>query len=223
MSIERDIFDRYVVDTDKLIEYGFIYRDDMFIYSKTIMNDEFMIVVEYSKDMIGKVIDLSFDEEYTNYRLNVLGDYASDIKNEFVKLLCDIRDKCCNKRVFIYDQPNTINDYIFDTYRLEPAFLFAKDPHLAIYRNNKDKWFAIIMHLPFNTVDKSSHRLDIVEVMNIKVKPDSLEDLLKVNGIYEAYHMNKKHWVSVVLDGTIDNQYIFELIDNSYTLVSKKK
>jgi predicted DNA-binding protein (MmcQ/YjbR family) len=90
-------------------------------------------------------------------------------------------------------------------------------------RNNKDKWFAVIMHLPFNTVNKSSHRLDIVEVMNIKVKPDSLEDLLKIDGIYEAYHMNKKHWVSVVLDGTIDNQSIFELIDNSYTLVSKKK
>ena len=222
MSIERDIFDRYVVDKEKLIEYGFTYKDNLLVYSKTIMNDEFMIVVEYDKDIVGKVIDLSFNEEYTNFRLNRLGDYAADIKNEFINVLCDIRDHCTHKRVFIYDQPNIINDYIFDTYGVKPAFLFAKDPHLAIYRNSKDKWFAVIMHLPIHTVNKSSDSLDTVEVMNIKIKPDRLEDLLKVNGIYEAYHMNKKHWISVVLDGSIDNQNIFKLIDQSYTLINKK-
>ena len=64
MSIERDIFDRYVVDKEKLIEYGFLHKDNLLVYSKTIMNDEFMIVVEYDKDIVGKVIDLSFNEEY---------------------------------------------------------------------------------------------------------------------------------------------------------------
>lgn len=222
MSIERDIFDRYVVSKDKLIEYGFYYIDNTLVYSKTIMNNEFEIVVEYKEEILGKIIDLSFNEEYTNYRLNTLGDYALEIKNEFINLLCDIRDKCADQRLFIYNQPNIINDYIYKTYHVEPAFLFVKDPHLAIYRNNKDKWFAVIMHLPFNTVDKTSKRLDTVEVMNIKVKPETLEDLIKINGIYEAYHMNKKHWVSVILDESIDHKYIFNMIDTSYNLVNKK-
>lgn len=37
-----------------------------------------------------------------------------------------------------------------------------------------------------------------------------------------AYHFNKKHWNTVVIDGTIMDKLIFSWIDNSYTLVVQK-
>ena len=40
--------------------------------------------------------------------------------------------------------------------------------------------------------------------------------------IFKAYHMNKNHWISVVLDNNIDIEYIKELIELSYNLVNNK-
>ena len=37
--------------------------------------------------------------------------------------------------------------------------------------------------------------------------------------IIPGYHMNKKHWNTIILDGTIPNSLIFELVDHSYDLV----
>jgi len=38
--------------------------------------------------------------------------------------------------------------------------------------------------------------------------------------IIPGYHMNKKHWNTIILDGTIPSSLIFELVDHSYDLVS---
>ena len=38
-----------------------------------------------------------------------------------------------------------------------------------------------------------------------------------------GYHMNKKHWNTIILDGSVPDKYIFGWIDHSFELVSKKK
>ena len=48
-----------------------------------------------------------------------------------------------------------------------------------------------------------------------------MDNLFKVEGIYEAYHMNKKSWVSIVLNDTVSDEIIIKLIDNSYSLLNK--
>ena len=41
--------------------------------------------------------------------------------------------------------------------------------------------------------------------------------------ILPAYHMNKEHWLSVILDGSVPEDVILHLIDSSYALVADKK
>lgn len=41
------------------------------------------------------------------------------------------------------------------------------------------------------------------------------------NGILPAYHMNKEHWITILLDGTVSKEKICELIDISYELTGK--
>ena len=48
-----------------------------------------------------------------------------------------------------------------------------------------------------------------------------IKELIKNNGFYKAYHMNKKSWISVILDNTLDNEIIYSLIDQSYNNVNK--
>ena len=56
-----------------------------------------------------------------------------------------------------------------------------------------------------------------VDVMNLKVRPDQTEKALGTDGIYPAYHMNKKNWISVILDDTLADGTLWEWIENSFS------
>ncbi len=56
--------------------------------------------------------------------------------------------------------------------------------------------------------------------MNLKCDPNQIPGLIDMfESIHPGYHMNKKHWVTVDLDGTIPESQIQHLIDQSYALV----
>ena len=77
------------------------------------------------------------------------------------------------------------------------------------------------MNVSYKKVNKKSKDESIVEIVNIKIMPDEFDDLLKINGIYEAYHMNKKNWISILLNDSLDDELLFKLLDNSYKYVDK--
>ena len=52
-----------------------------------------------------------------------------------------------------------------------------------------------------------------VEILNVKLDKDKIQNLLKIKGFYSAYHMNKKSWITMILDETLDDNTIMELID----------
>ena len=62
-----------------------------------------------------------------------------------------------------------------------------------------------------------------VDVMNLKVDPVKAQDVLKIPGVYPAYHMNHKQWISVALDGTLTDGDVMELVGTSFDLTSNKK
>ncbi len=56
--------------------------------------------------------------------------------------------------------------------------------------------------------------------VNLKCNPGKAVELRESNaGILPGYHMNKKHWNTVMADGTVDDELLIELIDHSYELV----
>jgi predicted DNA-binding protein (MmcQ/YjbR family) len=63
----------------------------------------------------------------------------------------------------------------------------------------------------------------IVSVLNLKNIPEMIGGLRMKTGILPAYHMNKEHWITVLLDGTVAKQKIFDLIDISYDLTNKTR
>ena len=220
MNIEEDLFNKYQIDKDKLIKYGFIKENNVLIFKKNILDNKFMVIIEYDKDIKGKIIELDFNEEYTNYRREELGEFNSKIKDDFIKILIDIRNHCCYKDIFKYPQTIRINNYIINKYNVNPEFLWVKYPEYAIYRKTK-KWFALIGNVPINKIDKKIDSNKEVDIINVKVSPNKIEDLLKINGYYKAYHMNKLNWITIILDDTISDSEIEEMIYNSYDLVEK--
>ena len=221
MSIEEELFNKYEVDKDKLIKYGFVLDDNKYKYEKYILDNKFKIIVEYDKKVKAHVIDLEFNDEYVNYRMENLGEFSANIKKELISLLTDIRNKCFERNTFKYKQTRRINEYIINKYDVNPEFLWEKFPNFAIYRKTK-KWFALISDVARSKVDKSSDSSDSVELINLKVNEEKIDNILANTGIYEAYHMNKRNWISIILDEALSDDAIIKYIDDSYNLINEK-
>ncbi len=59
--------------------------------------------------------------------------------------------------------------------------------------------------------------------INLKCDPEDAQALRKQHAaIIPGYHMNKQHWNTLILDGSLAPELVFELIDHSYDMVVKK-
>lgn len=112
--------------------------------------------------------------------------------------------------------------YVKDTYGTEPDYPWAKSPEYAVLRHSGSrKWYGLIMNLPGHILGLEEHR--DVEVMNLKCDPFLIGTLRSQDGFFPAYHMNKEHWITLLLEGPISDGEIFDLIDLSYDLTRPAK
>ncbi len=113
-----------------------------------------------------------------------------------------------------------LEKYILDNYGVESEYPWAKHPTFAVFRHeNNNKWFAVIM-----TIDKSKlgiKRGGEIDVINVKSEPNLAVSMRGQQGIYPAYHMNKEHWLSIALDGSVAEENIKFLLSLSFYLTSK--
>ena len=221
MDIENDIFKRTNVNFKLLEKYGFKKENNIYIIEKNFLNDDFKAIISINNkgDITGKVIDLQLNEEYTNIRTNMTGEFVSSVREAYKSILIDIKEHCFETNYYIYDQTNRINKYIKEKYNNEPEFLWEKFPGYGVYRNiNNNKWYAIIMNLDLSKLDSGSGE---VEIINIKLDEEKIKELLKEKGFYKAYHMSKKDWISIILNDTLKDEEIINLLDESYDLISE--
>ena len=221
MNIEEDVFKKSKFDENRLIKYGFTKNKNKFILYKNIMNDSFRVEIHIEENNVkSKIIDLSIDDEYIAYRIEEqTGEFVSSVRNELKNILLDIKDNCTISNSFIFDQTNRIIKFIFEKYHDNPLFLW-EDNESAVFKNRRNaKWYGIIMSVDKSKLDKTKSGL--VEIMNLKLD-DMVASLLEYPGYYQAYHMNKKSWITIILDNTINDEIIKTLIIDSYNNVNKK-
>ncbi len=222
MTIEEELFRKTKIDFDKISKYGFKKEKSLYKYSKNIMDNTFRVDVEIDNKGIvkGKVFDLSFEDEYTNFRIDSTGSFVKQVRKEFEDILKDIRSNCFTNNSFIYEQTNRIAQAIKEKYKDEPEFEWDKFPGFATFRNkDSKKWYGIIMNIDMSKLDKNLS--GEVEIIDVRLEPSEIEHLLKKDGFYPAYHMNKKNWITIVLNNTISDNDILSLIDKSYLYTKK--
>lgn len=115
-----------------------------------------------------------------------------------------------------------IFDYVNKAYRTTPEYLWAKYPEYAVLRHTDNKkWYAAIMNISKDKLGFDSTAN--IDIMNIKCEPEMIGSLQMTKGIFPAYHMNKGHWISVALDGSVDEDMIYHLLDMSFDLTGIKR
>lgn len=111
--------------------------------------------------------------------------------------------------------------YALEQYGTQPEYPWDNSPDAAVLRHAVGgKWYGLIMSVPKSKFGFSDDKP--VDVLNLKCDPVMNGSMRLNDGIYPAYHMNKEHWISVLLDGTADTELIKMLIDTSYELTEKK-
>ena len=83
------------------------------------------------------------------------------------------------------------------------------------------KWFGVIMTIPASKLGlEGDYSVDII---NLKCDPLLIGSLHKEKGIFPAYHMNKTYWISVLLDGSVDDETVKWLVSLSFDLTKRQK
>lgn len=216
MEIEQEIFKKSTIIYDKLIPYGFEKKDDSYFISKKIIDDSFEIRVEISSGIVkGKIYDLSFNEEYTNYRTeNQTGKFVGKIREEFIRFLKDIRESCTDTNYFLSTQANRIAGEIIKKYHDIPQFPWEKFPEYGVFKNPaNDKWYGLIMNINKSKIGEGDEEVDVI---NVKLEESKIKELLGKSGFYKAYHMNKENWITILLDDTVKDEEILGYLEESH-------
>ena len=223
MTIEQKVFSRRRFITKSLTEYGFVNMGPCYSLSAEFMDGDFTaeIRVYESGTVTGRVIDNMLDEEYTPLRMpNYTGAFVGSVREAYEQLLEDIAGKCCAEVAFVSDQSNRIAAKILERYSVEPDFPWDEgDSHPAgVFRHaGNNKWFGLVMNIDRRHLDKDAGE-ETVDVINLKADENKTAALHGIRGIYPAYHMNHSKWISVVLDDTLDDRDVMDLIDESFRL-----
>ena len=225
MNIEESVFESSVVDLSKLEIYGFKKNGGKWVYNSLFMSDAFKAVVMVDEKGVvsGNVYDVESNDVYIPLRVEEMAvGYAGKVRAAYQKILLDIREHCCQDSYFISAQANRLAEKIYAQYADKPLFLWEKFKNCAVFRNPDNcKWYAIIMNIDKNKLDKMQSGK--VEVVNFKLNKARVQSLLQLKGFYPAYHMNKSNWITVALDGTVGDDVLGSLLNESHLFTENKK
>ena len=216
-----EIFKAYQFNSKKAKEYGFIENQGVWTYSLTILKGDFLmkITVEDS-DLTFQVFDQETGELYPQVHMESMrGTFVGTVREACLEVLYSIRKACFEVQEFLCPQTKRIMAFVQEKFGNQLEYLWEKSPDTAVLRHeDNQKWYAILMRISWDRLDKG--RDGLVEAVNLK--HDQVADLLSQNGIYPAFHMNKRYWISLPLDDTLTDERILELFKRSWFLTSKK-
>ncbi len=119
-----------------------------------------------------------------------------------------------NRRIF--------EEYITEQYGAKAEYPWEKYPQFSVFRHKDNrKWFAVVMRIPKRKLGIDTD--EAVDVVNLKCASELLDSMWKEQGIYPAYHMHKGHWITALLDGSVDAETLFWLLEISVELTAGKK
>ena len=213
----NEIFDKNIFNSKLAIAYGFSKVGDYYILQSDIDVENFNVIVKIGKDSFEvNVIELPFNEEYILFNvLDSNGKFVSKIRKKVNELIDDIVKSCFTS----LDYRKLLLDYVREKYGTIPEEPWEDNNHATIKTSNSKKWYGIFMYLPYKTLglDKSGK----IDVLNVKLNPELIESLIDKKHFFPAYHMNKKYWITILLDSDMDLDLVRSLIDESFKLVEK--
>ncbi len=223
MDIIQTIFKRKKINISKLVPFGFVRDGDSYTYKKILPGNDFLLIVRITTDgkLSAEVIDTTVDEPYTLHLSDgAVGSFVGQVKQQYEATLTEIAEQCFEPDVFKSMQTREIIKYAREKYADEPEYLWQKSPENAIVRRSDNKkWYMVIL-----TVQKSKLGVksdEVVEIIDLRIQPEGMAELIDNEKYFPGWHMNKKSWYTIILDGSVPTGELCRRIDESYLLARK--
>ena len=232
MTIEEEIFARSIPDFAKLVKFGFVKNGSKYSFSGKFLNGDFTadVVVTSGGDVSASVFDVQAGERYLPLRAKSRQSaFVNEVRESYRAFLREIKNACFVPQPFLTDQANRIAREAEKLFGDKIDFPFSTAPEYGVFRNPENrKWYGIIMNIPKSKIENSGRAASlsaddaIVEIINVKIDPEKSIELKKRRGFYDAYHMSKKNWITIALDGSVSDGLIVDLLKKSRALVSPR-
>ncbi len=115
---------------------------------------------------------------------------------------------------------NELIQYVNERFSTDPEYPWADENFIFRHRGNR-KWFAVAMRIPYQKL--GIDREGPVDIVDVKCGPLLMGAYRGQPGILPGYHMNKDHWITILLDGTAADGLIRELFEISFDMTNSKK
>ena len=219
----QDFFKYKSPDFEKLAAYGFQKKDGAYCFETQILSGQFLlkIFVSLKGEVKTELLDTVTGEPYTLHLVEeAAGEFVGSVRGEYGRVLEEIAERCFERAVFQGGQTQALLMRAREKYGDEPEFLWNKLPDAAVLRRkDSSKWYAVLMVVPRNKLLKGEEGM--AEVLDLRIEPAELDLLADDRRYFRGWHMNKKHWLSVILDGSLSTEEIFELLEESWLLAKK--
>lgn len=111
--------------------------------------------------------------------------------------------------------------YCLDIYGTSPDYPFDDLFETAVLRHSDNrKWYAAVMNVSRRKFGFDSD--EVIDIVNLKLPTEMFGSFGAADGIYPAYHMNKLHWISVILPDAPDDVVKF-LVNVSFEATKTQK
>ena len=225
MRFEAELFKKYTPDFEALKNYGFKPESaDVWLYKTEIQFGQFQAIVQVQAQ---REVSISvFDSENTEYSLihveSANGEFVSKVRAACEQLLLNIREACFIEKRYLSEQTERIVAAIKLRFQEETDDPWNElHPGYSVFRNVENrKWYALLMNVDGTKVGRAK---GVIEILNVKAAPELIQRLLMRNGFYYAYHMNHTLWISIILDESIPDQEIMELVASSRKMTAGKR
>ena len=210
-------------DPEKLKTYGFRETDGAYLYEQPLLSGAFTLRVRVRADGADAcLIDAATDEPYTLFLVeDAQGSFIGEVRAAYCDALSAVAEACFAKTVFQSGYSESVIEYARNTYGDELEFLWEKSPKNAILRRKDNrKWYAALL-----TISKSKLGAfpdEEIEVLDLRAAPEAIPDMVDGKRVFAGYHMNKKHWITLPLDGTLPAEEICAMLGTSYALAKGK-
>jgi len=161
------------------------------------------------------LFDSVINEKYALFDMPSNGAFVASLREEVQKIVDDIKAKCFETN----DLKDDFIAWIKSKFGAEPDYPWPDDaPYSFVFRCPSQKWFALVMRIKYRQLGLTGD--EEVWVVNMKAEQEAIPNLVDRKSIFPAWHMNKKHWITILLTAVTDFNKLCELTEKSYELVN---
>ena len=208
---------------EKLEPFGFRFDNGLYTYEQGLLNEAFQLFVRVSEGgtVSTLLIDADSGEPYILHLVkNAQGAFVGEVRAAYQEVLNHIGEACGEHGTFHGAYVEELLCYVQDTYGDVIEYPW-KDMDAAVIRSHiTRKWYAVFMKIHPSKIGLGGSQP--IRIMDLHGTAEQVATLVDGKRYFPGYHMNRKYWYTICLDGSVPMEELRERIDESFRLSQPK-